>query len=106
VQGGGDEWRVQGTHRVCHLTDEYPDVCNESTDLLHILAYVVVVTMMMIMSMGSDYVSELRPPTGLLVIPRVIYERGEPWWNANADRTKLVTRAPELSGNATTRDIC
>jgi hypothetical protein len=27
----------------------------------------------------KDYVSELRPPTGLLFIPRVICETGEPW---------------------------
>jgi hypothetical protein len=32
--------------------------------------------MIMIMSMGRDYVSELRPPTGLLFIPQVIYEHG------------------------------
>jgi hypothetical protein len=29
---------------------------------------------MIIMSMGWDYVSELRPPAGLLVITQVIYE--------------------------------
>jgi hypothetical protein len=27
--------------------------------------------------MGPDYVSELRPPTGLLFIPKMIYEYGE-----------------------------
>jgi hypothetical protein len=27
--------------------------------------------------MGWDYVSE---PTGLLFIPWVIYEHGQPWW--------------------------
>jgi hypothetical protein len=37
--------------------------------------------MMMIMSMGRDYVSELRPPTGLLFITQVICEHEEPWWN-------------------------
>jgi hypothetical protein len=31
--------------------------------------------------MGRDYVSELRPPTGLLSIPQLIYVYGEPWWN-------------------------
>jgi hypothetical protein len=36
---------------------------------------------MLIMSMGCDYVSELRQPTGLLFIPQVIYEHEEPWWN-------------------------
>jgi hypothetical protein len=30
--------------------------------------------------MGWDYVSELRPPTGLLFIPSVMCEHGEPWW--------------------------
>jgi hypothetical protein len=30
--------------------------------------------------MGWDYVSELRPPAGLLFITRVICEHGEPWW--------------------------
>jgi hypothetical protein len=33
------------------------------------------------MSMGLDYVSELRPPTGLLFIPHAIYEYGDPRWN-------------------------
>jgi hypothetical protein len=36
--------------------------------------------MTMIMLMGCDYISELRPPTGLLFIPLVIYEHGETWW--------------------------
>jgi hypothetical protein len=30
--------------------------------------------------MGWDYVSELRPQTGLLFIPQVIYEHQEPWY--------------------------
>jgi hypothetical protein len=30
--------------------------------------------------MGWDYVSELRPPMGILLIPQVICEHGEPWW--------------------------
>jgi hypothetical protein len=34
--------------------------------------------MMMIVSMGWDHVSELRSPTRLLFIPRVVYEHGEP----------------------------
>jgi hypothetical protein len=29
---------------------------------------------------GWNYVSELRPPTGLLFNPRVICEHGRPWW--------------------------
>jgi hypothetical protein len=29
---------------------------------------------------GWDYVSEQQSPTGLLFIPRVICEHGEPWW--------------------------
>jgi hypothetical protein len=35
----------------------------------------------MMMSMGWDCVSELRLPTGVLLIPQVIHEHGEPWWN-------------------------
>jgi hypothetical protein len=34
--------------------------------------------MMTTMSMGWDYVPELRPPTGLLFIPEAMYEHGEP----------------------------
>jgi hypothetical protein len=46
---------------------------------------------MMIMSMGWDYVSELRPPVGLLFISRggILYNHGKPWWNA-VDRGNLV----------------
>jgi hypothetical protein len=39
------------------------------------------------MSMRSDDVSELQPPTGLLFILQVIYEFGEPRWN-DTDRGK------------------
>jgi hypothetical protein len=60
----------------------------------------VVVVMMMMMSMGWDYVSELRPPTGLLFVPQVIYEYGEPRWN-EIDRRKLQIHPPDLCGNHT-----
>jgi hypothetical protein len=36
--------------------------------------------LMIIMSMGLDYISKLLPPTGLLFIPQVTQERGEQWW--------------------------
>jgi hypothetical protein len=36
---------------------------------------------------GSDYVSELQPPTGLLFIRPVIYEHGVPWMNDIERRT-------------------
>jgi hypothetical protein len=45
---------------------------------MHLLLFVL---------MGLDYVSELRPPTGLLVIPQVIYEHGQARWN-DTDRGK------------------
>jgi hypothetical protein len=54
--------------------------------------------MMMIMSMRWDYVCELRPPAGLLFIPKNIYEYGDPWWNG-IDKGKLLIRLPDLSGN-------
>jgi hypothetical protein len=50
-------------------------------------------SMMMIivvMSMGLDYVSELRPPTGLLFISQVMYGCGEPWWNDDVNRGELL----------------
>jgi hypothetical protein len=51
------------------------------------------------MSMGWDYVSELRPPTGLLFIPQIIYEHGEPRWNA-MDRGKPNNLEKNLTSNA------
>jgi hypothetical protein len=52
------------------------------------------------MSVGWDYVSERRPPTGLLLIPQVIYEHGEQWWN-NTDREELLICPPDLIANVT-----
>jgi hypothetical protein len=37
-----------------------------------------------------DYVSELRPPTGLLFISQVIHEHGEPWRDDDAGWGKLL----------------
>jgi hypothetical protein len=36
-----------------------------------------------------------------LFIPQVIYEHGEPWWNDEVDRRKLLTRPPEFFDNPT-----
>jgi hypothetical protein len=52
--------------------------------------------LVVIMAMGCDYVSELRPPMGLLLIPRW-HVHGEPWWNY-IDRGELLFSLPELSG--------
>jgi hypothetical protein len=60
---------------------------------------------MMIMSTGSDYVSELQPTKGQFFIPQVIYEHGKPWWNNKVDRGKLLISPPELSDNPTSRYI-
>jgi hypothetical protein len=60
--------------------------------------------MMIIMSMGLDYVSKRRPTFDLLFISQVISEHGEPWWN-DIDRGKLLNRPPELSGNPASRVI-
>jgi hypothetical protein len=46
--------------------------------------------------MRRDYVSELRPPAGLLFIPQMIYEYGEPWWN-DIDRVKTKSLERNLS---------
>jgi hypothetical protein len=50
------------------------------------------------MSMGWDYVSELLPPTDILFIPHVIYEKGEQWWN-DIKRGKLLILPTEVSDN-------
>jgi hypothetical protein len=42
---------------------------------------------MLFTSMGWSFVSELRPPTGLLSIPQMIYEYQELQWN-DIDREK------------------
>jgi hypothetical protein len=48
----------------------------------------------MFMAKAWYYVSELRPPTGLLFIPRVIPEHWEPWWN-DIDGRQLLIRPSE-----------
>jgi hypothetical protein len=59
--------------------------------------------MLLLMLTGWDYVSELRPPTGLLFIPQVIYEYGEPRWN-DMDSGKL-NNPPELCDNSTRSNL-
>jgi hypothetical protein len=47
------------------------------------------------MSTGWDYVSELRPLTGLLFIPQMIYESGEPRWNdIDKGKTEKLAEKP------------
>jgi hypothetical protein len=58
----------------------------------------------LMMMMGSGYVSELRPPAGLLFTPQVIYEHGQPWWN-DVDGRKFLCLSPELSSNPTTSHL-
>jgi hypothetical protein len=40
-------------------------------------AFQMLTCMLLCMSMGRGYVSELRPPTGVLFITQVVYESGE-----------------------------
>jgi hypothetical protein len=49
-------------------------------------------------SMAWDYVSELRPPTSLLLIPQIIYEYGQPRWN-DIDRIKPKNSATLYTAN-------
>jgi hypothetical protein len=48
------------------------------------------------MSIRRDCVSELRPPTDLLLIPQVIHEYGEPRWD-DTDREKPKNSERNLS---------
>jgi hypothetical protein len=43
--------------------------------------------LVVVMSMGSYYVSELRPPAGLSFVPQTIHDYGDPRWN-DIDRGK------------------
>jgi hypothetical protein len=52
-------------------------------------------------AMGQDIVPELRPPTGLLFIPQMIHELGDPWWN-DTDRGKTE----ELGGKPVPVPLC
>jgi hypothetical protein len=61
------------------------------------------VMMVVMSSMGRDYVSELWPPVGLLFIPQVVHEHGEPWWMLTGENPYPSTRV--LSGNPTSRAI-
>jgi hypothetical protein len=55
--------------------------------------------------MGWDYVSELWPPTGLLFIPWVICEHGQPWrWCCRLEITP-DSSTRELSGSPTSRHL-
>jgi hypothetical protein len=46
--------------------------------------------------MGPEYVSELRPPTGILLIVQMIHEYGKPRWN-DIDRGKRKNSEKTLS---------
>jgi hypothetical protein len=53
------------------------------------------VMMVVMSSMGRDYVSELRPPVGLLFIPQVVHEHGEPWCMLTGENSPI--HPPECS---------
>jgi hypothetical protein len=50
--------------------------------------------MLLFVSMGWNCVSELRPPTGLLLNPPIIYEYSEPRWNDTDRRNRRTCRKP------------
>jgi hypothetical protein len=57
-----------------------PELCMHLSSLVYVLC-VSPINLFMFMSMGWDYVSDLRPPTGTFFVPQVTYEYGEPRWN-------------------------
>jgi hypothetical protein len=42
---------------------------------------------------------------GVKLIPQLIYEHGEPWWDDDFIRGNLLAHPPYLSGHPTSRDI-
>jgi hypothetical protein len=65
-----------------------------------ILSVAELVIRLLFITMGRDYVPDLRPATGLLFILQFIYEKGEPRWN-DIDSGKLLIRQPQAPGNST-----
>jgi hypothetical protein len=51
-------------------------------------------SLLLFMSMGRDYVSELRPSTGLFFSPKMLYECGELWWNDITGKTEELGEKP------------
>jgi hypothetical protein len=49
----------------------------------------------LMMMMGWDYMSGLWPPMGLLFIPQMTEEHGEPWWN-DVNKGKFLIRSPAI----------
>jgi hypothetical protein len=64
---------VFGVTNMCHWAEE-----NFSAEFLQETIYE---DHKLFMSIGLDHVSELRPPTGLLFIPHMIYKYGGLQWN-------------------------
>jgi hypothetical protein len=60
----------------------------KETEFIYIPARSIMLLLLLFMSMVSDNVSELRPPTVVFLIFQVIYEYGESWWN-DTGRGKL-----------------
>jgi hypothetical protein len=87
-----DEHRSGGILK--QATTGLPHLLNSSRHIILVFSFRVTRQLMVIMSMGREYVSELRPPTCLLYIPQVIYEHGKPWSN-HIDRrnTRLVNQS-------------
>jgi hypothetical protein len=81
-------------------------VPNSFQVIIHLSPFHLTLHWSLIMSMVWDFISELRPPTGLLFNPQVIAYMG---WRTTVELCRkektydLSTRA--LSGNPTSRDI-
>lgn len=70
------------------ITTKFDSVTSSSVPINHLTLThplfknrIYKIMMTMIVSVGWDSVSKLRPPLGLLIIPQIMYENGKPWWN-------------------------
>jgi hypothetical protein len=88
--------RRQTMNTLCLLNDCPANYWNTTSQVAEIRRFITANNKffhfdIMFMSMGWAYVSELHPPKGLLFIPQIIYEYGEPRWN------NIVWRKPKKS---------
>jgi hypothetical protein len=67
-----------------------------------ILISIILNVLLFFMSMGSDYVSELRPLTGPFFIPHMIYESGEPGGMIMTGENRRTRRKTCLSATLST----
>jgi hypothetical protein len=93
-------------HSITPVNRELTVVCILSAYKVNVARYYI-----LFMLMGQDYVSELRPPMGLLFITQAIYECRKPWGKlknlqGNLSQYHLSTTDPTWTYFHVKLDLC